>query len=364
MYVGIAAQKKGYRLLDLNENRVVYSRDVEFHETEFPKLRFLTDTPRGNENSSTQNGSSREATMTNPVLESLRIPLTHEEAREHDRMTQVSPQQELPNLDDNTTEYVVIAGAKRTRQSPKVSASKRQCTLPDESKETILEDPLDQEERHKRLLDIHSLLAARHTEAPRSFTEAMNSPEGPQWSQAAGSEYQSLMENNTWTLVEPPTDRKIMTSRWVWTVKYNGDGEIDRYKARLVIRGFMQEYGIDYNEIFAPVIRMEVLRLLLTIAALMDYEVHQMDVKTAFLNGDIDVDIYMRQPEGYVVSGKEHLVCKLNKSLYGLKQAPRVWYHTFSEYLESLHFTRLIKDRCVFIGTCFGYICYIAMYCR
>ena len=362
MHVGVAAQKKGYRLLDLDENRIIYSRDVIFHETEFPKLAFL-EKPKAKEGNPIE-GQNTSSSQSDSVLESLRIPITHEEERAQAEQESNAPtlQAELPGLDDSTTEYVVIAGTKRTRTSTNTSVTKRQCTFPDESKEMMLDDPLDQEERRQRLQDVHSLLAARHTETPRTFEEAMNSPEAPQWTQAAGSEYQSLMENNTWTLVEPPSNRKIMTSRWVWTVKYNGNGEIDRYKARLVIRGFMQEYGIDYNEIFAPVIRMEVLRLLLTLGALMDYEIHQMDVKTAFLNGDIDVDIYMRQPEGFVVGGKEHLVCKLNKSLYGLKQAPRVWYHTFSEFLESLKFKRIIKDRCVFVGNFSGQICFIAVY--
>ncbi|KAG3088370.1 hypothetical protein PI125_g18375 [Phytophthora idaei] len=145
-------------------------------------------------------------------------------------------------------------------------------------------------------------------------------------------------------------------------VKYTGTGEIDRFKARLVIKGFLQEYGIDYNEIFSQVIRMEVLRPLLTIAALLDLEIHQMDVKTAFLNGFLEEEIYMAQPEGFKIPGKEHLVCKLLKSLYGLKQAPRVWYQTLSAFLESLGFCKLIKDSCVFCRTRGNVACYIAVY--
>ncbi|KAE9298585.1 hypothetical protein PR003_g23199 [Phytophthora rubi] len=107
---------------------------------------------------------------------------------------------------------------------------------------------------------------------------------------------------------------------------------------------------------------MEVLRLLLTIAALLDLEIHQMDVKTAFLNGFLEEEIYMAQPEGFQIPGKEHLVCKLLKSLYGLKQAPRVWYKTLSAFLESLGFHKLIKDSCVFKRTVNGVTCYIAVY--
>ncbi|GMF42168.1 unnamed protein product [Phytophthora fragariaefolia] len=190
----------------------------------------------------------------------------------------------------------------------------------------------------------------------------MKSNHANRWHKAAKAEYNSLMENNTWVLVPPPKGRKTLTSRWVFVVKYTGTGEIDRFKARLVIKGFLQEYGIDYNEIFSLVIRMEVLRLLLTIAALLDLEIHQMDVKTAFLNGYLEEEIYMVQPEGFTIPGKGHLVCKLLKSLYGLKQAPRVWYQSLSVFLESLGFQKLIKNSCVFKRTVNNATCYIAVY--
>uniref|UniRef100_H3G7X0 Reverse transcriptase Ty1/copia-type domain-containing protein n=1 Tax=Phytophthora ramorum TaxID=164328 RepID=H3G7X0_PHYRM len=126
-------------------------------------------------------------------------------------------------------------------------------------------------------------------------------------------------------LTKLPKGRRALQCRWVFVVNYKGDGTIDRYKARLVIKGFLLKYGIDYDEIFSPVIRMEVLRLLLTIAVLLELEIHQMDVETAFLNGFLDKEIYMEQPEDFATRGKENVVCKLLKSLYGLKQAHRIW---------------------------------------
>ena len=99
-----------------------------------------------------------------------------------------------------------------------------------------------------------------------------------------------------------------------------------RYKARLVAKGFSQVHGVDFNETFAPVAKFTTIRCILAIGAVMDLEIHQMDVKTAFLNGELEEDIYMEQPEGFVEQGKEHLVCKLKSSLYGLKQSPRAWY--------------------------------------
>jgi hypothetical protein len=229
--------------------------------------------------------------------------------------------------------------------------------------ERVIEDSmLDQHQSQETSTLTHALLASRYVPEPRTYNDAISSPHADDWLMAAESEIQSHNENQTWTLVDAPKGTKILRNRWVWVVKYNGTGNIERFKARLVIKGFLQEYGIDYDEIFAPVVRMEVLRLLLAVAATLDYEIHQMDVKTAFLNGNLDEDIYMYQPEGFVATGKEHMVCKLNKSIYGLKQAPRVWYQTLVLFLETIHFHHLVKDRCVFVGTIDSQTCYIAVY--
>ncbi|POM62069.1 Gag-pol Polyprotein, partial [Phytophthora palmivora] len=139
-------------------------------------------------------------------------------------------------------------------------------------------------------------------------------------------------------------------------------GRFVRFKARLVIKGFQQKYGIDYTEIFSPVVRMEVFRLLLTLAAILDYDIEQKDAKTAFLNGSLGLEIFMEQPEGFVSKEHPDLVCSLGKSLYGLKRAPRVWYYTFAKYLERLGFNRLVKNRCVFFKVIFKAPCYISVY--
>ena len=126
---------------------------------------------------------------------------------------------------------------------------------------------------------------------------------------------------------------------------------MERYKARLVARGFSQKYGIDYEETFAPVVRFASIRALLAYAVQNDMLIHQMDVVTAFLNGTLEEEIYMSQPDGYIKSGEEHLVCRLKKSIYGLKQSPRCWNQAFSEYLKSIDFAQSGADPCVYIKT-------------
>ena len=160
---------------------------------------------------------------------------------------------------------------------------------------------------------------------PSSFKEAMQRDDSAQWKVATDSEINSLKKNNTWTLVNLPPGKTTIGSKWVMKTKRNADGSTNKYKARLVAKGFSQKQGIDYDEVFAPVVKYSSLRALLAIANQYDLEVHQMDVKSAYLNGEVGNELYMRQPEGYVDPKQPGKVCKLNKSLYGLKQSARCW---------------------------------------
>ena len=175
-------------------------------------------------------------------------------------------------------------------------------------------------------------------------------------------EIDSIIKNNTWELVDLPPGRKAIGCKWVYIRKRTATGKIERYKARLVAKGFSQIEGIDFTETFAPVAKFSSIRALLALATDYDLEIHQMDVKTAFLNGDLDVDIYMEQPEGFTVTGSEHQVCKLKKSLYGLKQAGRAWYQKIDDALFKLGFTRLDTDHCVYQLTRDGLRLWIALY--
>ena len=125
----------------------------------------------------------------------------------------------------------------------------------------------------------------------------------------------------------------MVTSKWLYKVKHVADGNIEKFKARFVARGFSQVEGVDYEETFAPVARYTSIRSIISIAEEMGWKIHQMDVKTAFLNGFIQEEVYIEQPQGFEVHGKESHVCRLKKALYGLKQAPRAWYSRIDTYL-------------------------------
>src|SRR5882757_832549 len=163
------------------------------------------------------------------------------------------------------------------------------------------------------------------------------------WKEACQYEIDALAKNGTWTLVELPSGRKAIKSKWVF--KHKADG---RFRARLVAKGFTQIHGIDYNETFSPVAQFESLRLLLVLAALEDWEIHQMDVKSAFLNGLLDEEIYMEQPQGFIDPDHPQKVCLLQKAIYGLKQVSRAWNQQFHSVLQDLHFTRTRSDAGVY----------------
>ena len=135
----------------------------------------------------------------------------------------------------------------------------------------------------------------------------------------------------------------------MFKLKHNADGSIDRYKARLVAQGYSQEPGQDYDEIYAPVAKYTSIRSVLAIANQLDLDIYQMDVKTAFLNGNLENEIFMRQPEGYVSQEHPNFVCKLNKGIYGLKQAARCWNVAIDDYLKSSGYTQSTADPCIIV---------------
>jgi hypothetical protein len=138
--------------------------------------------------------------------------------------------------------------------------------------------------------------------------------------------------------------KSVVSSRWLYKIKHVADGNIEKYKVRFVARGFSQKEGVDYEETFAPVARYTSIRAVMSLVSIMGWRIHQMDVKTTFLNGIIEEEVYIEQPQGFEISGKESHVCRLKKALYGLKQAPRAWYSRIDGYLQSMGFTKSEAD--------------------
>ncbi|PHU26689.1 putative polyol transporter 3 [Capsicum chinense] len=177
----------------------------------------------------------------------------------------------------------------------------------------------------------------------------MSSSESSFWKDAVNSEIDSILNNHTWELVDLPPKNKPLGSKWIFKRKMKADGTIDKYKARLVVKGFKQKKGLDYFDTYSPVTRLTSILMLIALAAVYGLEIHQMDVKTAFLNGELEEEIYMEQPEGFVVPEKENKVCKLIKSLYGLKQTPKQWHAKFDQTMLANRIKIKECDKCVYI---------------
>jgi hypothetical protein len=197
---------------------------------------------------------------------------------------------------------------------------------------------------------------------PESFSQAMSCKESELWYDAMKEEMNSIKSNEVWDLVELPNGAKAIGCKWVFKTKKDSLGNIERYKARLVAKGFTQKEGIDYTETFSPVSKKDSLRVIMALVAHFDLELQQMDVKTTFLNGDLEEEVYMKQPEGFPSSDGEQLVCKLKKSLYGLKQASRQWYLKFHNVISSFGFVENIMDQCIYLKVSGSKICFLVLY--
>lgn len=217
------------------------------------------------------------------------------------------------------------------------------------------------ERKPKEFPDYVVYNACSERKVPHSVEEAMACDDVESWKAAMKDEYLSFKENDAWTLVDLPPDLKPVKCKWIFKIKKD-KRNVNQYKARLVAKGFTQRYGIDYTETFSPVVRNSTIRMLLALSVELDLEISHLDVSTAFLNGELKETIYMEQPEGFVVKGKEDKVCLLKRAVYGLKQSSRTWNEKVNDTLLSLDFIRSKTEPCVYFRNKNKNIFIIAIY--
>ena len=286
-FIGYGKGSKGYRMMDLHTQKVTLRKDVVFNELAFRS-----------EPIQSQTSGSQKVTVGCEKVADVEIAI------ESNQVCDPEPTNEEEEPMKEVKDVVV-------RKRP-VRSKKRMHRLGIE--QTYQAEVM------------HSANCATVDVESQTMRQAMMSPNSAQWKRAADDEYNSLMYHDTWELTTPPPDRAIVGLRWVFKVKYDESGEIERFKCRVVAQGFSQTQGVNYEETFAPVAQFNTIRALLAMAVKRGMIVQQMDVVTAFLNGSLKEEIDMKQPEGFVKEGDDELVCKLKKSLYGLKQSPRCWY--------------------------------------
>lgn len=343
-FLGHDEQSKGFRVLDSN-GAVKISRDVKFID-------------------------SRKSEVVEIPIHDTSIEEEDENLLNFDNENEVSPENNEPDISDNDDEST-IRGSDNEYESVDevISLSDESIKEPtpeiDRTPQTRAQTPgiarpPQTRSRTKSLnSNILNLVKSSDIREPRSFNEAMNSKQREHWKIAMNEELESIKNNGTWTLTDLPSNRKSIGSKWVFKVKLGENGNVVRYKARLVAQGFTQKFGVDYDEVFAPVARSTSLRILLSIAGKRNYIAKHFDVKTAFLNGNLDEEIYMRQPPGYKTNGK---VYKLHKSLYGLKQAARVWNLTLHNELLLMKFKQNEVDKCLYALSEHGKVCYLLIH--
>ena len=336
IFLGYSLHDFGYRLWDLEEKKVIRSKNMIFNE----KIMYKDVT----------------TSKTEQIEEEVEVGPVEPQVSSHESSTRLigDPHSQIPeSFEDDVDSEVdvdedrdvekdtpsqVVSSQVRVGLSPKVQPGPRRSSRPNKGKPYVYPFPLGRQ---------YFLLLSDSNE-PESFEEVSMLDESANWYKAMQDEITSLHENDTWELVPPIKERKVVQCKWVYKIKEEPHGK-KRFKARLVAKGFQQKAGVDFTEIFAPVVKISTIRLVINLAASLDLHIEQMDVKTAFLHGDLEEEIYMSQPQGFEVKGKEDFVCRLKKSLYGLKQAPRQWYLRFDEFALKCGFYRCNFDHCCYI---------------
>ena len=325
--VGYATPERGCKLLEPQAKRIVFSRDVTFGEIENHDEASSCELDSGDT-------SNRSVTL---ELDSGKVnpPLTQDSSSEVTDPSGSGSSSRQENQANPLEESQEVRRSTRVRRPPA-----------EWWKSTVA-------------------LVSTNFSDPRTSTEAILSSNSNQCNKASNSEYESLITNNTRKIVPRPNNRNVVSCKWVFKTKEEPDPNgsvVTRYKARLVARGFSHVEGIEYYEIFAPVVKFTSIRIMLALSAALDLELNQMDVVTAFLNGELDEGVYMELPEGFEVGDPNKFVCLLTKALYGLKQAPIMWYAKIDGLLiDELGFMHNPADDCVYIKLSTNDVVVIAM---
>ncbi|PWA99952.1 ribonuclease H-like domain-containing protein [Artemisia annua] len=346
IYLGQASNHRGYRCLDLNTNKIIISRHVTFDETVFPygtpkptsapKYNFLDDSPDINP----------PFIPSAPVMQPIVLQPTNE------------PTTPIPT-GPSTTQLHATHDPLPSPSPPAAQQQTPNTSPPAHQRQHIISNPPN----NPNPVSIHPMVTRfrvgtnRPTERlnmhvssvsplPKTYRDAFTNPN---WQNAMRDEYTALIKNGTWILVPRPKDANIIRSMWLFRHKYLADGTLSRYKARLVANGSNQLEGVDVDETFSPVVKPGTIRTVLSLATSRHWPIHQLDVKNAFLHGDLNETVYMHQPPGFRDSVHSDYVCLLKRSLYGLKQAPRAWFHRFASYITRVGFSHSRCDSSLFI---------------
>lgn len=346
IFLRYADNAKAYRLYDLNTKKIIISRDVIFMEVSNTSNNDVSNSQSDNIilyddiNENNENGKE----MVNETIASGRDNLNEStvsqqtgSASQLNANSHGVADRDVVDLNESTDDV----GALNT--SGEDPTFRTRARIDENARRPATRSTRDPDE--DLLLGLHVALIAGE---PQNYQQALNDKNSEKWKAAMKDEYTSLIKNNTWELVDRPKNTKLVDNKWVFKIKEAGNDSSKIFRARLVARGFTQEYGINYNETFSPVVRFTSIRSIIAIAAQKRMSMKQFDVRTAFLNGELNEVVYMEQPIGF--EDKSKRVCKLKKSLYGLKQSSRCWNEKFTKSIKLFGFTQCKSDPCVFVS--------------
>jgi hypothetical protein len=339
----VGYDNKGYRVLSDDTGDILISRDVYFDEqlpaSTIPKLQQPTASAPAKRVSWSPDLSTTMPEATTPGASAPTPPATTsgstQPAGDSGSSTFKPAGDNLTSTTAGDSGSSTPAGASRSASPPPLSVSPSASRI----RKPSTRYPAAEYAQHADDGDIVE---------PTTLAQALSGPQATEWRQGCHEEIESLLTNNTWELQPLPPGKKALGSKWVFKVKRHADGKIERFKVRLVVKGFEQREGIDYAEVYAPVSQQSTLRILLAVAAHYGFALHQVDIKTAFLHGELEEEVYVQQPPGFT-EGPPGYVLRLKKALYGLKQAPRAWHNKLKSSLQDLQLTPTSADPGLFI---------------
>ncbi|KAD2393870.1 hypothetical protein E3N88_40847 [Mikania micrantha] len=337
VFVGYSQQSSGYRLYNPISKKFSVQKHVTFDENGAWKWN--------------SEGTKEHVMDHTPFLDPFPVDPVDNDTRNHSSTPTTPTQTTVPiqTISHNAT-LTPLTTLPRHSQDPYAHNPSTSSHSNPETSQTltkrISKPPSWLQDYHTDVVEEETQLFALNVYDPITFSEAATKVE---WQLAMKEEIAALRKNTTWDLTDLPEGKNAVGVKWTYKTKVGPDGEVSRYKARLVAKGYSQIEGIDYTETFAPVARFETIRVVIAIAAHRGWKLHQLDVKTAFLNGELTDEIYVQQPEGFIVKGKEGKVYKLRKALYGLKQAPRAWYSKIDGYFLKNGFVRSYSEPTLYI---------------
>lgn len=362
-YVMIGYAINGYRLWDPVNRKVHLSRDVIFDEADFPALRW----PK--EGVEEIRVAERVVTQDNLRMEIVNAPVGEPEDGEHQLGSSsdtsddpaTSDEQFTTDEEFHTLQEDDVQQVDEDLQEDPTVVNVNALVPEDEEENTDSAggDPLQLPRRSGRnrkapawLEDYDTgatamIVEGCEADTPSSYADIFGRENEECWKRAVQEELRSLNANETWEVVPRPRDAKVISGKWIFKTKLNKNGDLERYKARLVARGFMQKQGVDFQETYAPVAKLATVRFLLAIGIQLNFYFCHMDVVTAFLYGHLEKPVFMTAPEG--VDVPDGMVLKLKRSLYGLKQSPKCWNNRFHEFVVGLGFRRSEADYCLYV---------------